>query len=350
VRSDLLIQTTSLNRIIEHEPADLIASAEAGVALSEFNAKLAERGQWLPIDPPDDGCVTLGGVAATGIGGAQKMGYGPPRTFVIGMKVVLADGTRIKAGGRVVKNVAGYDLCKLFTGSYGTLALITELTFKLRPLPQKSITIAAQGSTSALLAAGRDLLAAHLLPVAIELLSPAFCKAADFSDGSDNLLLIRFSGLEKTVPYQASSAIKIISKHCREVGPIEDDEAGVWRTLAAIPLRSADRLLWRASVPLTELSQLLMSVPANAIWHAGIGDGRLRVIQNQGSNDNETVDALKTLRAKAESLGGSLIIEKASDSIKNGIDAWGDLGSRRELMSRIKLQLDPNNVFSPGRF
>jgi glycolate oxidase subunit GlcD len=354
VRSDLVIQTTSLNRIIEHEPADLIASAEAGVALSEFNAKLAERGQWLPIDPPDDGCVTLGGIVATGIGGAQKMGYGPPRTFVIGMKVVLADGTRIKAGGRVVKNVAGYDLCKLFTGSYGTLALITELTFKLRPLPQRSITIAAQGSTNALLAAGRELLAAHLLPVALELLSPAFCKAADFSDGSDNLLLIRFSGLEKTVPYQASSAIKIISKHCREVGPIEDDEAGVWRTLAAIPIRSADKILWRASMPLTELPRLMMSVPPTGIWHAGIGDGRLRVIHDQDANDHEIVNALKKLRVEAESLGGSLIIEKGPDSIKNGskngIDAWGDLGKRGDLMQRIKQQLDPRNVFSPGRF
>jgi FAD/FMN-containing dehydrogenase len=119
--ANLIVSTSRLNRIIEHEPADLIAVAQAGVRLTDFNAKLAENGQWLPLDPPDDGRATLGGVVATGIGGAQQFGYGRPRGSVIGMNVVLADGSMIKAGGRVVKNVAGYDLCKLFTGSYGSL-------------------------------------------------------------------------------------------------------------------------------------------------------------------------------------------------------------------------------------
>src|SRR5207245_9139422 len=107
----------------------------------------------LPIDPPDDGHATLGGVVATGLGGPQAFGYGLPRSFVIGMRVVLADGRLIKAGGNVVKNVAGYDLCKLFCGSYGTLGLITQLTFRLRPLPLESIAIIAKGSLAALLAA-----------------------------------------------------------------------------------------------------------------------------------------------------------------------------------------------------
>ena len=97
---------------------------------------LAGGGQCLPLDPPNDGRATLGGVVATGLGGPQRYGYGAPRNFVIGMQVVLADGRLLKAGGRVVKNVAGYDLCKLFTGSYGTLGLLTELTFKLRPCPR----------------------------------------------------------------------------------------------------------------------------------------------------------------------------------------------------------------------
>src|SRR6185436_10894488 len=120
-RKQVVLSTRNLNRILEHEPADLIAIAEAGVTLNDFNRQLAQKGQWLPLDPPDNGSSTLGGVLSTGIGGPQEFAYGAPRRHVIGMKVVLADGSLIKAGGRVVKNVAGYDLCKLCTGSFGTL-------------------------------------------------------------------------------------------------------------------------------------------------------------------------------------------------------------------------------------
>ncbi len=143
--ANIILSTSRLNRILYHEPADLVASAEAGVTLDNFNRHLAENGQFLPLDPPDDSRATIGGVVATGLRGPHSYGYGAPRNFVIGMKVVLADGTMVRAGGNVVKNVAGYDLCKLFTGSYGTLGLITELTFKLRPLPRKSWTVIVTG-------------------------------------------------------------------------------------------------------------------------------------------------------------------------------------------------------------
>ena len=163
-RTDLILTTRRMTKIIRHEPADLVATAEAGTTLSEFQKHLANAGQWLPIDPPDDGFATLGGVVATGLGGAQAFGYGLPRSFVIGMRLVLADGRSIKAGGNVVKNVAGYDLCKLFTGSYGTLGLITELTFKLRPLPLETRTIVAAGSLASLLAAGRAVISGRCFP------------------------------------------------------------------------------------------------------------------------------------------------------------------------------------------
>src|SRR5205085_10616283 len=137
-RVEVIVSTRRMQRIIEHEPADLIAIAEAGVTLDALNAELGKAGQWLPLDPPDDGRATIGGVVATGMSGAQCFGYGSPRSSVIGMRVALADGRIVKAGGRVVKNVAGYDLCKLFTGSYGTLGWILELTFKLKPRPMQT--------------------------------------------------------------------------------------------------------------------------------------------------------------------------------------------------------------------
>jgi glycolate oxidase subunit GlcD len=205
--ANLIISTRRLNRIIEHEPADLIAIAQAGVTLTDFNAKLAENGQWLPLDPPDDGRATLGGVVATGIGGPQQFGYGRPRGSVIGLKVVLADGSMIKAGGRVVKNVAGYDLCKLFTGSYGSLGIITELNFKLRPRPAREATVIGTGSA-------RAILDARLFPVALEIV--------------DDVLHVRFAGNEKGVAFQIEQALRLLQN-----AEIVMDDADLWKKIAA---------------------------------------------------------------------------------------------------------------------
>src|ERR1041385_2485250 len=156
---DVILSTRQMNRFVTHEPADLVATVEAGMMLREFQNRLAEAGQWLPIDPPDEGTATIGSIVATAAAGPHSFGYGPLRSFVIGLRAVLADGRRIKAGGNVVKNVAGYDLCKLFTGSYGTLAVITEVTFKLRPLPAESRTIVASGGRGILLVLGKQIAA-----------------------------------------------------------------------------------------------------------------------------------------------------------------------------------------------
>ena len=206
--ANLIVSTLRLNQIIEHEPADLIAIAQAGVTMRDFNAKLAENGQWLPLDPPDDGRATLGGVVATGIGGPQQFGYGRPRGSVIGMKVVLADGSMIKAGGRVVKNVAGYDLCKLFTGSYGSLGIITELNFKLRPRPAREATVIARGTVEDL----RAIVEARLFPAAIEVVSER--------------LLVRFAGNEKGVAYQIEQALKLLKN-----AEVVMDDANLWKKI-----------------------------------------------------------------------------------------------------------------------
>jgi glycolate oxidase subunit GlcD len=213
-RANLIVGTSRLNQIIEHEPADLIAIAQAGVKLTDFNARLAENGQWLPLDPPDDGRATLGGVVATGIGGPQQFGYGRPRGSVIGMKVVLADGSMIKAGGRVVKNVAGYDLCKLFTGSYGSLGIITELNFKLRPRPAREATVIVTGAAEDLRKSARMILEARLFPVAAEL----------FND----TLFVRFAGNEKGVAFQTEQTLKLVKN-----AEIMLDDAELWKKIAA---------------------------------------------------------------------------------------------------------------------
>lgn len=357
-RAELILSTRRMTRVIRHEPADLVATAEAGLTLHEFQKQVAEKGQWLPIDTADNGTATLGGIVAAGLSGPQSSHYGPLRSFVIGMRVALHDGRLIKAGGNVVKNVAGYDLCKLFTGSYGTLGLITELTFKLRPLPAESRTIVAAGAARSLMDAGRQI-ANQFFPVAIELISRGLAKRIETgAQAVDAALLIRFAGSSQGVVKQTAQALKLL----RDNGLVcetHDDDAKLWSTIGSASYHPSFDISWRASVRPTEVPLLVGEVVAleqdeashvQLQWHAGLSDGRLRAMARAPVYHRETVRALEQLRQRAESFGGSLIVERAPIEIKDELDCWGSFGSVKELMQRVKVQLDPGNLMSPGRF
>ena len=302
-KTDVLVSTARLNQIIVHEPPDLIAVAQAGVKLTDFSAKLGENGQWLPLDPPDDGRATLGGVVATGLGGAQQFGYGRPRGAVIGMKVVLADGSVIKTGGRVVKNVAGYDLSKLFTGSYGTLGIIAELNFKLRPRPECESTVCVDGAVVELLEKARSIISARLFPVAAEIVSPAFAGLLDIA-ADQPVLLVRFAGNEVAVKHQLERAVAFMSG-----GEIVFDDAYIWRAIAAAPLRQT-RPGWRRSVLPSKLADYQCDF-TDPIWQIGAADGRIRM-----------------------SAGEKLMVDSEPQSFPAEF-----------LMQRVKQQLDPSNKF-----
>lgn len=302
--TDLIVSTARLNQIIEHEPADLIAVAQAGVKLSDFNAKLSGNGQWLPLDPPDDGRATLGGVVATGLGGAQQFGYGRPRGSVIGMKVVLADGSVIKTGGRVVKNVAGYDLSKLFTGSYGTLGIIVELNFKLRPRPEREASVAIDGPIADLISTANSIVAARLFPVAAEIVSPAFAALLDIT-ADRPVLLVRFAGNDVGVKYQIEQTLALMKG-----GEVVHDDALIWQSIAAAPLQYSSG--WCASVLPSTLSEFCKDLDvADALWQIGAADGRVRMLDN---------------------------------TMTNPLPDGGN-GSADSLMQRVKEQLDPSNRF-----
>jgi glycolate oxidase subunit GlcD len=283
--ADVLVSTARLNQIIEHEPADLIAIGQAGVTLSDFNVRLGENRQWLPLDPPDDGHATLGGVVATGVGGAQQFGYGRPRGSVIGMRVVLADGSVIKMGGRVVKNVAGYDLSKLFTGSNGSLGIIAELNFKLKPRPEREATVAIDGPVSDLLNIAKAIVSARLFPVAAEIVSPAFAALLDIT-ADRPVLLVRFAGNEVGVRYQLEQTRELMNG-----GELIDDDAELWRSVAAVPVQQ----------PISKD----IDVPG-AIWQIGAVDGRIITTDNKAPI----------------------------------------IGNTDFLAQRIKQQLDPSNLFT----
>jgi glycolate oxidase subunit GlcD len=354
---DLILSTRRMTKMIRHEPADLVATAEAGITLIEFQKQLAERGQWLPVDPPDNGTATLGGIVANGLSGPLTAGYGALRSFVIGLRAVLSDGRSIKAGGNVVKNVAGYDLCKLFTGSCGSLAVITEITFKLRPLPGESRTIVASGPPESLIQTGR-LIANQFSPVAIELLSSGLAARLANTAKPGGSLLVRFAGSPRAVVTQTAQALKILRDaglHCET----RDDDLPLWRGLSSAASDAACDISWRASVRPTDLPAFASDVSeveedeashVQLQWHAGLSDGRLRAFARAPVYFGETTRALEQLRQRAENLGGSLVVERAPIEIKSEFDSWGSFGSATELMKRVKAQLDPENVLSTGRF
>jgi glycolate oxidase subunit GlcD len=361
--ADLFVQTTRMARVVEHEPADLVATAEAGLSLADFNREVGRAGQWLPLDSPGASRATLGGVAATGLGGPQAFGYGPPRSHVLGMRVALADGRLVHVGGRVVKNVAGYDLCKLFVGSHGTLALILELTFKLRPRPAREATLVAHSfNLDSLYGAARALVNAQLLPSAVELLSPRMAQTLGLSADDEAFFLIaRFAGTTEAVEYQLARGSELIGERLKDGGvnggvvePLEDD-AALWSNLSAATLKNDCPVVWRAGVLPSELGALLKRLQKQCErvdeikWHAGAGDGRLRVF-DAAPDACERLPFLRSLREAARAAGGSLVVERAPEELKRELDAWGLTDSAALLMRRIKRQLDPDETFSPGRF
>ncbi len=348
------ISTKRMARLVEHEPSDLVATAEAGVTLADFNATMQSAGQWLALDPPGDGVATLGGVAATGLGGAQSFGYGLPRSKVLGMSVVLADGRMIRVGGRVVKNVAGYDLCKLFIGSYGTLGLITELTFKLRPRPASERTfVAFAADYQPLLDVARTVIAAPLFPAAAEILSPQIAAALGASRKRvEFALMLRFAGNDKTVSSQINRAREFLRERAESVHAEEFvEDSRLWSGLAAFSIETSHPLVFRAGVPPSDLGSILSALRAEreenaAAWHAGMGDGRLRVFEDAKRDRAANLSRLDLIRRMARERGGRLVIERAPAELHREFDAGGEKVSASSIIRKVKHQLDPTDTFS----
>jgi len=356
-RADLVLSTRRMTHLLTHEPADLVATAQAGLTLTEFQKQLAQNGQWLPVDPPDDGTATLGGVVAAGIAGPQAQSYGPLRSFVIGMRVAMADGRLIKAGGNVVKNVAGYDLSKLFTGSLGTLGVITQVTFKLRPLPAETRTIKAFGAADKLAAVARRI-ALEFFPAAVELVSTRMAERLAPGHEGHCALLVRFAGSSSAVINQTAQALRFLREDRKLECETDEDDASTWRQLSVAPYDTTQTIMWLARTRPADLPQFINelvsvendeSAHTNVNWHAGAGDGRLRVMARAPIYHTGAIRMLERLRQKAESLGGSLVLESAPPEIKNDFDSWGSFGSAAEVMKRVKQQLDPQDLLSPGR-
>jgi glycolate oxidase FAD binding subunit len=353
-RVDLLVSTQRMDQVLEHAAGDLVVRAQAGVRLADLQQQLAPAGQWLALDPPEPR-ATLGGVVAANASGPRRLRYGTVRDLIIGITVVLADGTVARAGGKVVKNVAGYDLAKLFCGSLGTLGMVAEVIFRLHPVPAAAAVVTvALDAPERVGQATRRLLRSALEPSAIELQLDEW--------GWPGRLTVVFEGIRPGVDAQAAAAVELLGQvgEAAVAGPGETDAA--LSQLGALPFEKAE-LAFKATCPPTELPAVLAELgggqqrgggPVSA--HAGTGVLWLASGAREGDirDDSPFVPRLVEWIAEAReglaARGGSLVVVKAPLHLKRQVDAWGPAGDALGLMRRVKERFDPDRRMSPGRF
>jgi glycolate oxidase FAD binding subunit len=315
-RCDVELHTSQLDRVLEHTPADMVVTVEAGITLEALQAELGKTRQFLPLDPFNSPGHTIGGLLATGWTGPLRQRFGSPRDFLIGIRVALPDGRLASAGGRVVKNVSGYDMMKLHLGAMGSLGVIVAASFKVFPNALHDITLeASYPSIEQAWVASDRALALPLAPAALEL----------FSSGR---LLARFLGSRDAV-----------NRMVAELGWTEADPS-VWSEHS----RRAHESWARIAVPHHKLQATLLGLPAGAEWWASPGVG---VVHWSIATTAQTVLEARTA---AESAGGSLVLMAAPAGLRRELGAWGTPPSTLELMQRLKNAFDPKRVLNPGRF
>jgi glycolate oxidase FAD binding subunit len=369
-RMDIALCLHRLNHVLDHEPADLTATAQAGITLTDLQNQLGSRGQWWPVDPPLPEAATLGGTLATNASGPKRYLYGTVRDLVIGVKVVHADGVLSKAGGKVAKNVTGYDMMKLYIGSLGTLAVIVEATLKLRPVPLLQQLLWATFPTSAAAwQAARRILTSPLLPNAVELLNPAVAlylhqnvAGPDKADGW--ALLIGVDGGEEVVARQTRDLQTICHETAMTAWWTDLDDGRLWRDLQArfrSPVsdhwpRLVLRLGCKRSQVLSFLDVLsqIGTPPADAVeLTARLGNGLIYASLPCPRDPGEMASLagqLMGVRQQLSEIGGYLVVESASAPFKEQFDIWGDPGPQAGVMSALKREFDPRRVLNPGRF
>ena len=352
----IVLGTRRLTRVIEHEPGDLTVTAEAGLTLAALQDALRARGQWLSIDPPDAERATVGGLIAANASGPRRHLYGTVRDLLIGLTVVTADGGIVRGGGKVVKNVAGYDLPKLFVGSWGTLGIVVEATFKLRPVPDDERLVAARfDRLKDCGAAVRALLAGDLIPSAMEVLDPTAAEALAL--GPASALVVGFDGLPEQVDWQARELTALLGPlGGRDIIALPPE---TWPRLATIgrdALASPAVLMSLSVLPTLVVDTMEQGAQAarqhglRSAWtaHAGVGavTGALLADREVGA----VARVLTEWRAIAAAGGGHAALTAAPLAVKSQVPVWGEVGPAGRIMQRIKAQLDPHNVLNPGRF
>jgi glycolate dehydrogenase FAD-binding subunit len=358
-RYDLALSLQRLNRIVDYQPADMTVTVEAGLTLTRLQKILGEHGQWLPIDPPLPEQATIGGVIAANLSGPMRLSQGTVRDFLIGLKIVQADGTVIKGGGRVVKNVAGYDLPKLYCGSFGTLGVIVEATFKVRPRPEAqavlSLTfpLAEQAMELAL-----RLLGSELQPSFLELTN--FNPLEEEGEAGPYRLVVGFAGIAEEVAYQRARIRELVGSAEPVIEEWHgEDEQTLMQALRDFPVSSAAALRCKTSLLPTQVATFCKDVQEEAVLRglavrhlarAGNGIVYSRFLPSVEISPEKLLSLVDWLRILTKKLEGYVVVEAIDPVLKDRLDVWGHVGGTFPLMKRVKETLDPQGILNPGRF
>ena len=352
-RYDVALRTAKLDRVLEYEPTDLVVTVEAGITLGRLQAFLAEHDQFLPIDAPAE--ATIGGVLAAGVSGPSRHAYGLPRDWLLGCRVALADGTIVKGGGRVVKNVAGYDLPKLAVGSLGTLGVVVEATFKVAPLLAAQETLVTscpspQAAADAVFAADARGLALRAVAVVDDQLAATLPESPQ-----GPLAAYWVAGPSAAVERTTRDLTDLVGS--AETRRLEGEESSrFWAQLSEAIAAPADGVALSAMLPASAVVAFMQRL-ATLREEAGVSVASLSypttgiVLARLGAaSDERLVVVIEQARRAAVEAGGSLVVMAAPIAIKQRLDVWGDTGAALPLSRRLKDQFDPRGTLNPGRF
>jgi glycolate oxidase FAD binding subunit len=357
-RPGLGVDLRALDQVIDYPARDMTVTVRAGITLARLQELLAAENQRLAVDVPRAGEATLGGALAANVSGPRRYGHGTLRDYVIGISAVNDEGQEVKAGGRVVKNVAGYDLCKLYIGSLGTLGIITQVTLKLKPRPEEQALLALPCDDEAVAPLLDRLHASNTRPVCVDLLNGPAVRALDARGrlpGSPWVVVIGYEENAEAVAWQVRRLVG-------ELGPGHTRGLDVWagrtgnwlwdalvefRARPAGPLTFKANLLPRATADFCRRAAALPE-PVLLQAHAGSGivlghvDGTLTLERAQAM--------LNTMLTWAEAARGNVILLRCPPAWKAALPVWGAPRGDLWLMRRVKEQLDPRRLFNPGRF
>lgn len=367
-RYDVAVSLKELQRVGHYEPADLTVTAEAGMEFGDFQQFVGRDGLWLPLDPPGGARASLGGILATNASGPLRLSYGAPRDMVIGMKIATTEGKLIKTGARVVKSVAGYDMAKLLLGSYGTLGVIVEASFRLYPLPHERMTFVLPAGT---LGIARDLrqriLQSPIQPMRAVLLD---ALAAKLTLAGTSL---QGKGEEPQLLVEVGGSVRVLERCTREIeelgqaagAPVDrlgtEEASSAWLSISDFRtwlLRTCPgAVLVRAALPDSATEELLSRaqqeaenerIPLAGFCQLGVGIVNLALLET--STAAALVALLRRLRKAAQGLGGVLVVEHCHWDIKSRVDVWGSTGDDFAVMAKVKAAWDPKGTLAPGRF
>ena len=339
-RVDLVVDVSRMDRVVDHAPGDLVVQTQAGTRLSSLQRAVASAGQRLAVDEMVPG-ASVGGTVATSTSGPQRVLAGTVRDLLIGVTIVRADGVVARAGGRVVKNVAGYDLGKLMTGSFGTLGIVTETVFRLHPLPAaRRFVVVSVSDPEEADAVVQSVVHGQVVPSAVEVDWPA--------EGSGQVVVL-LEGSEGGVAARTRSTLALVARAATGV----TEQAPAW--WATYPWTGGEVAL-KLTFALTGLPQVLFELRAMSAEEAvpvtvrgSAGAGVVYAALPNGTDPDFVVRLAQRLRATCRSYGGAVVIVDAPAAVKRVVDLWGPIPAL-DLMHRVKDQFDPQHRLSPGRF